>query len=577
MNVYKKIWATLDKKSQVKIKILFFLMIFSMIAETLSIGLILPVIGLIVDPNFLNKFQSNINFILDLKNMEYTGLLVFVLSLLVISFILKNLYLVFFYWCQYSTVYSIQRSISKKLLFNYLNRPYTFHIQKNSAQLIRNTTTEVAQLTLALTSAITFITEFLVVFGIIILLILIDPITAVIAAIIFSVIGMIFQKLTRNQILKWGKNRHAYEGKRIQDLQQGLGGIKEVKLYGRETYFMNSYDKNNLGLTKMIRNQKFMNQLPRVLVEIIAILIFILMIAAVLYTGNEINTIIPTLGLFGASATRLIPSINRIMAAAQNLRFSGPVVDVVYSELDSVRSYQILDKKDGLNDVKLEFLNSIKINNLSYKYPKAESDVLTNINITIKHGDCIGIVGASGEGKSTLVDLLTGLLPPKSGSIELDEVNIYENLRDYQNIIGYVSQNIYLLDSSIKNNIAFGFNKNDINLKLIESVLKKVELFDFINALPDNIETNIGERGVKLSGGQRQRIGIARALYSNPDIIIFDEATSALDNETENKIMHSVNKLKRDKTILIISHRHNALDFCDQIYSIEDKSIKKIK
>ena len=211
---------------------------------------------------------------------------------------------------------------------------------------------------------------------------------------------MIFQKLTRNQILKWGKNRHAYEGKRIQDLQQGLGGIKEVKLYGRETYFMNSYDKNNLGLTKMIRNQKFMNQLPRVLVEIIAILIFILMIAAVLHTGNEINTIIPTLGLFGASATRLIPSINRIMAAAQNLRFSGPVVDVIYSELDSIRSNQILDKKDGLNDVKLEFLNSIKINNLSYKYPKAESDVLTNINITIKHGDCITVYLLTKSNKS---------------------------------------------------------------------------------------------------------------------------------------------------------------------------------
>lgn len=573
MSIFNKIWFVLDKEDKKRIFFLFFLMFFAMLIETFSIGLILPVISLIVDPSFFLKLFNFFNLENYYYNFDQETLIYYSLICLIIVFIIKNVFLSFFYWLQFSIAYGAQRNISKKLFDSYLRAEYNFHISRNSAKLIRNITTETSQFTLSILSSLIFFTECLVIFGLLLFLLFIDPISTILLASVFVIFGASFQRVTRKLIGLWGENRHLYEGIRIQNLHQGLGGIKEVKLYGREKEFLSMYDKNNLGLSRMLRNIKFMNQLPRMVIETLAVFIIFLIISITLISNKELITIIPILGLFGASATRIIPSVNRIINAIQSIRFSVPVINMLNNEIKNIED--IKREKLIANNDKINFKNKIVLENISFKYQNSDKYILKEVNISIKKGDCIGIIGKSGQGKSTFVDLITGLLTQTTGRILIDDQEITKNLRAYQNIIGYVPQNIYLLDSSIKENIAFGNYNQQKNIELINSILEKVELSSFVNELPHKLDTKLGERGVKISGGQIQRIGIARAIFNDPSIIIFDEATSALDKETEKKILDSINNFKSEKTILIISHDYKTLGLCDKIYKIEETSITR--
>ncbi len=573
MYLLLKIWNILGKNDKNKVIFLSILMIFAMFLETLSIGLILPVIGLIVDPeSFLSLFKSfNAEHVYN--NIDKNELIFYSLITLVIVFLVKNIFLSFFYWFQFSIAYGAQRNTSKRLFKSYLNEDYNFHIHENSARLIRNTTTETSQFTLSILSSLILITECFVIIGILTFLLIVDTSSTLILGIVFILFGFIFQKTTRKLIGMWGDNRHLFEGMRIQHLQQGLGGIKEVKLYGREDYFLKIYDFNNLGLSKMLRNIKFMNQLPRMLAEFLAVLVVFFLIFTTLLSSKDLVSLIPVLGLLAASATRIIPSVNRIMAAVQNLRFSLPVIEMLHKEINNLKSLKT--RKEIKDKKKVSFKDKISFMDVSFKYPSSDKYVLKNVDLEINKGDCVGIIGKSGEGKSTFVDLITGLLKPSSGQITIDNKDIGQNLRPYQNIIGYVPQNIYFLDSSIKENIGFGLDDDEINEEFIYSLIEKVELTEFINDLPLKLNTKIGEKGIMISGGQKQRLGIARAIYHDPSIVIFDEATSALDKLTEQKILESINKLKGDKTMFIISHDYNTLKICDKVFKIENTSIQR--
>ena len=573
MYLLVKIWDILGKNDKNKVIFLSILMIFAMFLETLSIGLILPVIGLIVDTeSFLSLFKYlNVEYVYN--NIDKNVLIFYSLLTLVIVFLVKNIFLSFFYWFQFSIAYGAQRNTSKRLFKSYLNEDYNFHIHENSARLIRNATTETSQFTLSILSSLILITECFVIIGILTFLLIVDTSSTLILGIVFILFGFIFQKTTRKLIGMWGDNRHLFEGMRIQHLQQGLGGIKEVKLYGREDYFLKIYDFNNLGLSKMLRNIKFMNQLPRMLAEFLAVLVVFFLIFMTLLSSKDLVSLIPVLGLLAASATRIIPSVNRIMAAVQNLRFSYPVIEMLHKEINNLKSLKTI--KEIKDKKKVSFKDKISFMDVSFKYPSSDKYVLKNVDLEINKGDCVGIMGKSGEGKSTFVDLITGLLKPSSGQITIDDKDIGQNLRPYQNIIGYVPQNIYFLDSSIKENIGFGLDDDEINEEFIDSLIEKVELTEFINDLPLKLNTKIGEKGIMISGGQKQRLGIARAIYHDPSIVIFDEATSALDKLTEQKILESINKLKGDKTMFIISHDYNTLKICDKVFKIENTSIQR--
>ena len=353
---------------------------------------------------------------------------------------------------------------------------------------------------------------------------------------------------------------------------QGLSGIKDIKILNREKNFLNIFKVHNSRFSIADRWYSTLQLLPKLLLEILAVIMLSLLIL-VITMNNSTTSLIPVLAAFAAAAFRIMPSMNRILTSLQALKFSLPSVEIIYSELKNQSGIKSKKKINNISD-KLNFKNKITIENLSFKYEGSIKNNLDNINFDISKREFVGFVGPSGSGKSTLVNLILGLLEPSNGNILVDGKSISENKVGWQNIIGYVPQDIYLIDDTIKKNIAFGIEEKDIDLMMMDKCLQAAQLSSFVEALPEKLHTIVGERGVRISGGQLQRIGIARALYNNPKILVLDEATSSLDVDTENKVMEGINKLKGLITILIISHRLSTVEKCDKIFSLSDGRLK---
>jgi ABC-type bacteriocin/lantibiotic exporter with double-glycine peptidase domain len=397
------------------------------------------------------------------------------------------------------------------------------------------------------------------------MLILVEPIGALIVTGFLGISSFIFHRLTRNKLLNWGESRQFIEGKTNQHLLQGLGGVKDLKILGREDNFIHQFNVHNTNRAKITTKQYTLLQIPRLYLEFLAVLGMAGLIMVMVWQQKPLDLILPTLGIFVAAAFRMIPSVNRIMGSMQAIRYSRPVVNILYDEFYLIRNTK--EATPSLN--RLAFKNELVVNNLNFSYPNVTAKALENVMVTIKKGESVGFVGSSGSGKSTLVDNILGLLTPDSGNISLDGVDIEHNLREWQNQIGYVPQSIYLTDDSLLHNVAFGISPEDIDMNDVQQAIKAAQLDEFIEGLPEGIHTMVGERGVRLSGGQRQRIGIARALYHDPHVLVLDEATSSLDSDTEQAVMDAVNLLHGEKTILIVAHRLTTLKNCDRIYKLE--------
>jgi ATP-binding cassette, subfamily B, bacterial PglK len=566
---FRKIRLILSSREQRKGLTLLFLMIVAMILETASIGIIIPFMQVISDPEALSAnglVLTSFNYL----NLNKESLIVFSASALFLVFLMKNIFLSFIAWYRIRFMANLRMNLSNRLFDLYLFQPYTFHLQHNSGQLIQNISNEVPIFTgRLLTPLAHLIGEILVLIGIILLLFIIEPLGTFIIAAVLGSVSILIIFYTRNYVAIWGTERQFHDGKRIQHLQQGLGGIKDVMFLGREFYFFNKYKTHSKSSTVPDIKQTFLQEIPRFWFEMLAISGIGIMIIMASIRGSEISTILSTLAVFAAAAFRLMPSVTRILAAVQSLRYSMPILDVlhdVFSSEDLVNSESVTNKySEGVDS---EFSDSVALKNVTYKYPNSKNPSLLNVSIEIKIGECIGIIGASGSGKSTLVDVLLGLLSPDEGMVIVDGKNINLNRREWQTQIGYVPQSIFLTDDSLRANIAFGISNDEIDDKLIDNAIDLAQLKDLVRSLPEGLETFVGERGVRLSGGQRQRIGIARALYFNPKIIVFDEATSSLDNDTENQIMKTVHSLHKDKTIIIIAHRLSTVKDCNRLYKL---------
>lgn len=569
MTLLKKIWYVLPSKYHSKVIILLLLLLFGMGLEMLGVGLVIPILVLLTDGDFVTKYPT-INPMLDnLGNPTHEQLIVMSMFLMVVVYVVKSIFLGFSFLFQSKFIHFLEADIAQILYKGYLHQPYTFHLQRNSAELIRNTINHAGGVASLVQQSTLLVGEIFILTGVSILLFLVEPVGALSIVSMFGCAGLLFHWFTRGHILRWGKTLQWHNGFRIQHLQQGLGGVKSVKLLGREQDFLDQFSLHNQGTSKIRQYQHTLQALPRLLLETLAIAGLATLVITMISQGKSISTLLPTVGLFAAAAFRIMPSVNRIINSAQGLRFGLPIIDTIYSE------FHILKKDSHIQckETNFPFQMALHIEHIKYKYPSTETLVLNNVDLVIHKGKSIGFIGGSGAGKTTLIDIILGLIKPDSGAIMIDGVDIQSNIRGWQDLIGYVPQSIYLTDDTLRRNIAFGIPDDKVDESAILRAMRDAQLDEFISELPDGLDTLVGERGVRISGGQQQRIGIARALYHNPSVLVLDEASSSLDTETETSVMKAVYNLQGEKTIIIIAHRLSTIQNCDYVYKLEKGKI----
>jgi len=564
MSLLKKIGFLLVDEYKRQSILLIFMMVIGTFLEVAGIGLIIPVLGFLANEDAVIKSPIIQSILPNNFELYEVNFLLWGMITLIIVYVIKTVYLTYLSWRISKTVYGLEEKLSKKLYQKYLKQPFPFHLEKNSGKLIQNVTGEVNQLASIIMGGLNLIAEIFVVIGVVALLLIIEPIGTILSIAMLMFFSLLYYFFVKDHLLRWGLLRQAAEGNRIKELQQGFGGIKDVKLFGCEDQLVDTFSEHNTMFTKMNMLQNFFNIIPRFFIELIAVLLLAILFI-ILSNGDSSSAadLIPVIGLFAVAAFRLMPSANRILVSTQTLRYATPVINTIYSELNIEED--LLDK----NKPKLlSFLDNIKFENVNFSYSNNENQALIDVNLNISKGSCIGIIGASGSGKSTLINLLLGLLKPINGKIVIDGQNLHENTRGWQDQIGYVPQDIFLLDDTLRNNIAFGVDFSRIDSDKVMKAIELSQLSEYIENLPQGLDTIVGERGVKISGGQRQRIGIARALYNDPDVLVLDEATSALDGATEEGLMSAVDALQGLKTIIIVAHRLSTIENCEYVYTL---------
>ena len=569
LKTFAVVWRILPQRYQKQTFIVLALTLVGTLIEAIGIGLIIPAIALMANENIADNYPVFQPIIAALGNPSQAQLVVYGVLLLLSVYIIKALYLAFLSFKQAQYIFGIKAYLSATLFEKYLLSPYEFHLQQNSGHLIRNLTIEVQELVVrVLNPAVLLTTELTVIIAITLLLFIIEPMGA---AMLIAVIGFamyIFQLFTKKHLQIWGSERQRHEGYRIQKAQEGLGGVKDIKLLGREADFIANYSLHNLNASLVEKKQNALSQIPRLWLETIGVMGLTLLVIISLQRTDTATTIIPIIGIFAAAAFRILPSANRVLNSLQSLRYANVVINLMINELTTDK------KEENSETMSLTFNNQIELRNVSYVYPNKKAASISDVCLSINKGESIGLVGASGAGKSTLVDLILGLLKPTSGAIYVDGVDISTGMRSWQDMIGYVQQSIFLSDDTLKRNIAFGLKDLDIDDILVSRAIQAAQLAQFLETLPNGVDTFVGERGTRLSGGQRQRIGIARALYHNPSVLVFDEATSALDNKTEIEVIDAIKALKGTCTMIIIAHRLSTIDHCDKVYRIDNGSIQ---
>ncbi|MPL68894.1 Protein glycosylation K [bioreactor metagenome] len=575
-----RIFTIFTPKQQKYCVFIIFCMVIGAMFEAVGIGAILPLISIMGDPAFLDKHPVIRGYASLLQIHSHNAFIIASAGLLILFYMIKNFYMA--WQTRLQIRFSIQNQIfyAGQLLAGYLNKPYLYHLDQNSATLLRNVNSgAIVTFSAILVPAFTLITEIITAVTIWAMLVLVDPFTAIIVAGVLGLMMYGIIKTFRKEITQQGKVQNAYSAVYLKWLNQGLGAIKETKVLRKESFFLQEFNKAYDEFGEANSGFMFLNQLPRMLIESIVVSGLLLLIVTKLALGTAPMDIVPLLGVLALAAFRLMPCANRIVNLSNGIRFQMPLFNELYDEFMAIKKRQINKEQILLpaTEHKMPFEHEIRIEHLGFQYPQGKQDVLQDVSFSVPKGSFVGVIGQSGAGKTTFVDILLGLLEPTSGRICADGTNIYDDVRAWQANLSYVPQSIYLIDGTIRENIALGIAEKDIDDTKIKKVLKMAELYDFVEALPDKIHTTVGERGVKLSGGQRQRIGIARALYYEPEVLILDEATSALDNETEKSITDTIIKLKGKITIIAIAHRVSTLVDCDFKIKFEDGRAEEIK
>ena len=562
MTTARQIWSILLPKQRRAGAVLFLLVLMGTVLETLSVGLVVPALA------FMTRGASApsprlTRWLEWLGNPSANYLILLVLVMLLGVYAVKSAFLLFVAYWQSRFVSATQASTSRRLFAIYLTQPWTFHLQRHSAELMR-TINESQSFSQICGLFLMTVSEALVLAGMVGLLLWFEPTGAIVVAGMLAAAAWMFNSLARSRSLRWADTQRHHAKMIIKHVQQGLGGAKDVKIRGCEQEFLDQFHHHSDGQARMAALQSLVNQVPRLWFELLAVAALLLLTAVMVWQGTPSQRLIPMLGLFATVAFRMLPSVNHMTSAVQRLRTSESMLSNILKELNLSHV-----TPSGQPTMPILFRDSIVLENVRFRYPASGENALDAVSIRIPHGASVGFVGGSGAGKSTLIDVILGLLPPSGGRVMVDGNDIHDNLRGWQDTIGYVSQSIYLCDESIRRNVAFGVAEKDVDDAAVQRALKAAQLDEFVDSLPAGADTFVGERGVRLSGGQRQRIGIARALYHDPEVLVLDEATSALDGQTEKGVMAAVNALHGVKTLIIVAHRLTTVADCDILYRLD--------
>ena len=580
-DLLKKLSAILDRGQKIRILGLMVLILIGGLLETASASLILPLVSAILDEEKFaeNRYVMQIRELLGIESIRTFTLCM--LGFIIAIYIFKAVFLILQTYLLARFANKNRARCTTNLLWQFLHRPYEYYLYAETSDIIRTIYGDMDNIFNLLLQCMNFASELVVSLCLGVFLLITDWKMCLLMVLLLGVLTLINVKVIKKHLNIAGEGSRITQAGMYKWILQGASGIKDVKVLRKEYYFTDRYSDSAEGYADNQIKYNVLTNLPRLLIEAVAILGILIYVMISMLMGVNIASLMTTIAAFAVAAMRLLPSVNRLNTYIANIAYFEPALDYIYENVNTkgLSEENVLITHNPTEEYvpALSFKDTIKLNDITFAYPNTDKNIFTHADMTVPIGASVGVVGASGAGKSTIVDIMLGLLEVKSGEILCDGIDAIEHYPEWLSHIGYIPQTIYMLDDSIRRNIAFGVNDSDIDDDRVWAVLKEAQMMDFVKALPDGLDAQIGERGVRISGGQRQRLGIARALYHNPQILIFDEATSALDNDTETAIMDAIDSLHGQKTMVIIAHRLRTIENCDIIYEVKDEKINRTR
>ncbi len=580
VSLLSKINYIFDKKQKGQLVLLAVLILIGGVVETLGVSMMIPVISVILNPASLHrqidKYPPIKNIIQGLGLDTDLKLASALLIIMIFLFVFKNLYLLFLVYRQNTFISRARNDMISRVMREFLNRPYEDYLGADIPTVFRITDSDIPKTFTLMLSLLSLSTELVVSVCLGVVLLFVNWQMTALILVVLLVLTLIITRILKPRLNVIGRKNQETQSRIAKWRLQAIYGLKDVKVLNRQDFFIrNYYEQGRIG-ADIDRNYIVINNIPRLLIETVFMAVVLLYVLFYLIGGGDATSLLPQITAFGMAAMRIMPSANRINTYLTQIAYNQYSLDFVYENLtESMKTDKAMRaERAAIAGPELHLEKEIELKNITFAYPDSDTNIFTGADMTVKKGQSVGLMGPSGAGKSTIVDILLGLLHVQGGEILCDGRNIFSNYESWLAQIGYIPQSIYLVDESIRENIAFGIDASEIDDERIWEVMEEAQLADFVRSLPEGLDTTIGDRGVRLSGGQRQRIGIARALYHNPEILVFDEATSALDNETEAAVMEAINSFHGRKTMVIIAHRLNTIENCDVIYEVKDEKIR---
>lgn len=564
----QKIRMIFNRTQKIKFVVLFCMLFAGSVLELMGVSLILPFVQLVMDTDGTDNalFQWFGRLVGAESQRE---LLIWLGLLLIAVYLIKNTYLLFAKYVQLRFVFNNRLELSGRLMRNYMKKPYPFHLEKNSSEILRSVTSDVNNLYELVMDVIDLVSNLLIIAMLAVYLLYTDVVITLVVAALLGLCSYFYFAIMRKRTVDYGKQNQIYNGKMIQAVNQALGGIKEIKVLARENYFVRAYEENGRYYASSLKKSQFYRNAPKYLIETVCVCGVLATILVKLQMGADVQELVPQLSVFAMAAFRLLPSVNQVNNLLNGILFLKPSIDRIYEDLQEAGAKK--NERPPERDYRrLPAADAVRFEHVTFRYPGTEKEILSDLSVELPLKKSIGFVGSSGAGKTTFMDLLLGLLTPDQGRICYGDSDIRDYPDAWGHKLGYIPQSIYLADDTIRRNVAFGIPDSEISEAKVRRALEEAQLLEFVDGLDDGLDTMVGESGVRLSGGQRQRIGIARALYQQPEILVLDEATSALDTETEQAVMEAVERFRGRCTLLMIAHRTSTLENCDQIYRLED-------